>query len=115
MAIVKVVPSGITFEPSPDESILEAAWRSGLYWPTTCEGNGTCTVCVFTVLDGAGALSVRDQREADGLALVRRTMPGDPDSHRLACQARATGDVTVRKVGVRVDDRSPRVETSRQE
>ncbi len=101
MAKVVVRPSGIVFDVEAGESILAAAWRNGLYWPTTCEGKATCSVCIFTVLEGATALSAVSDLEQEGLARVVRTMPGDPAGHRLACQARLTGDVVIRKGGVR--------------
>lgn len=101
MATVRVLPSGITFDVDPSESILGGAARNGLYWPTTCNGEATCSVCVFTVLEGAEALSEKEELEEDGLSIVIGTMPGDPESHRLACQARACSDVVVRKMGVR--------------
>ena len=101
MATVRVVPSGIEFQAEASESILGAAWRNGIFWPTTCNGEGTCSVCVFTVVDGRDNLSPCEELEEDGLSLVVATMPGDPASHRLACQARTTADVVVRKMGVR--------------
>lgn len=101
MPTVRVLPSGITFDVEPGESILAGAWRNGLYWPTTCEGQATCSVCVFTVLEGLPAVSPMDEREQDGLAQVARTLRGDAASHRLACQARVSADVVIRKGGVR--------------
>jgi 2Fe-2S ferredoxin len=101
MATVRVVPSGIEFEADGSESVLGAAWRNGIYWPTTCNGEGTCSVCVFTVVDGHDCLSPLEEVEEDGLSIVVATLPGDPSSHRLACQASVTADVVVRKVGVR--------------
>jgi ferredoxin, 2Fe-2S len=101
MATVRVVPSGIEFEAEKSESILGAAWRNRIYWPTTCNGEATCSVCVFTVLDGHENLSPLEELEEDGLSVVLATLPGDPASHRLACQAHATADIVVRKMGVR--------------
>lgn len=98
MPTVRVVPSEITFDVEPSEPILAAAWRHGIYWPTTCNGEATCGVCVFSVIEGGDALSTVEDREDDGLALVRGTARSD---QRLACQARAAGDVVIRKMGVR--------------
>ena len=105
MPTVHVVPSGIAFEVEPSESILSAAWRNGIYWPTTCNGEATCGVCVFTVVEGHEALSPMGELEEDGLSIVVRTLPGDPADHRLACQARTAADVVVRKMGVQREQR----------
>lgn len=105
MPNVRVLPSGITFDADPSESILAAAWRNGLYWPTVCNGEAMCSVCVLTVIEGGDRLTPVDETEEDGLSIVLATLPGEPSTHRLACQARATGDVVVRKMGVRKDER----------
>lgn len=104
MATVHVLPSGITFEVEPSESILAGAWRNGLYWPTNCNGEAMCSVCVLTVVEGADGLSPMDEIEEDGLSVVINTLPGDPSDHRLACQARTTSDIVVRKMGVRREE-----------
>lgn len=105
MPTVHVVPSGIEFEVEPTESVLSAAWRNGIYWPTTCNGEASCGVCVFTILEGGESLSGIDELEEDGLSIVIGTLPGDPADHRLACQARAAADVVVRKMGVHREQR----------
>lgn len=105
MPTVRVLPSGITFDADSSESILAAAWRNGVYWPTNCNGEAMCSVCVLTVVEGGDWLTPIDETEEDGLAIVLPTLPGNPSAHRLACQARANGDVVVRKIGVRKDDR----------
>ena len=96
---VEVEPSGVSFEIQPDESIIQAAWRGGYWWPTTCEGQGTCKVCVALVLEGE--VSPIEEREAQGLQVIAHSLPDKGGEWRLACQAKAKGDIRVRQVGVK--------------
>jgi len=100
--VIHVDPVGADLELEPDETIIEAAWRLGYHWPTTCYGQATCTVCHVEVLGGGEHLTPADDEEQDALD---RGLPGsrrrDSGEIRLACRARATGDATVRKKGVR--------------
>ena len=101
-AIVHVEPIGIDLELQPGETIIEAAWRHGYSWPTVCYGQAECTLCHVEVLSGEEHLTPVDDEERDAL---EQRLPGadgrDLTRIRLACRARATGDVTVRKRGVR--------------
>lgn len=101
MAQVVVRPSGVVLAVDEGETIIEAAWRHGYRWPTVCEGQGSCRACVLQVTAGADAFSPVGRWEREGLTEVTPTLPGDPTSYRLACQATITDDVEVRKVGVR--------------
>jgi len=105
---VLVEPVGATFEVGPKESVMQAAWRAGFQWPTTCWGQAECGVCAMEVLAGGEILSAVGPAEATRLrALPRR----DGGTRRLACQARLAGPgtVTVRKPGVRAraDEAAP--------
>jgi len=93
-----VEPSGVSFEAKVGESIMEAAIRSGYTWPTICGGRGTCKTCVCLVLDGGENLSKIEDFEEEGLASLGA---GLDENSRLACQAKPSGDVKVRKIGVR--------------
>jgi 2Fe-2S ferredoxin len=99
--VVRVEPVGAELELRRGETIIEAAWRLGYHWPTTCHGQATCTVCHVEVLAGAEHLVPPDDEEREAL---RARLPAGPRRHladiRLACRARATGDVTVRRKGV---------------
>lgn len=101
--VVHVEPIGADLEPEPGETIIEAAWRLGYSWPTVCYGQANCTVCHVEVVSGAENLSPVGDEEQDAL---QHRLPGagrrDLSSVRLACRAQATGDVTVRKNGVRL-------------
>ena len=101
MHSVEVRPSGIVFDVRDGEPIIQAAWRQGYYWPTVCEGKGSCRACVLELLEGVESFSPVGRWEQEGLAAVTPTLSGDPSSYRLACQATISDDVVVRKVGVR--------------
>jgi 2Fe-2S ferredoxin len=102
MARVVVQPSGLEFEAVAGQTLMAAAKASGLYWPTTCGGQGICTTCLSEVVSGAEALAGMSRSERKtliaerGEAILRRPV-------RLACQAAVLGDgdVCVRKAGVR--------------
>jgi 2Fe-2S ferredoxin len=97
---VVVEPGGARFDVRPKESVIQAAWRSGYQWPTTCWGQAECGVCAMEVLEGSELLCAAEPKEAARLrSLPRRQSAG----RRLACQARFAldGTITVRKPGVR--------------
>jgi len=103
--VVHVVPIGIDLDLEPGETIIESAWRHGYDWPTICYGQAQCTACHVEVLSGAEHLAPVEAEERDALD-HRLSVTGiaDPTRIRLACRARATGEVTVRKVGVVAPD-----------
>ena len=100
--VVHVERIGIDLELRPGETIIEAAWRYGYRWPTVCYGQADCTMCHVEVQSGAEHLSPVEDEEREAL---EQRLPGarrrDLSRIRLACRAQATGDVTVRKSGVR--------------
>lgn len=99
----RVEPSGHLIEVRAGESLIQAAWREGYEWPTLCYGMGTCTACQCEILDGLE--NVSDKTEAEDAMLSdfsRRRRRIDPRRVRLACQVRISGDIEVRKPGVRV-------------
>jgi ferredoxin, 2Fe-2S len=102
MTRVLLQPSGIEFEADVGETLMGAAQARGLYWPTTCGGQGICTTCLSEVVSGGEALAEMSRYERKtllnerGEAALRRAV-------RLACQAaiRAEGDLVISKAGVR--------------
>ncbi|MGZ3676562.1 MAG: 2Fe-2S iron-sulfur cluster-binding protein [Ktedonobacterales bacterium] len=99
---MRVEPAGIEIDVRPGESVMEAAWRAEYTWPTLCFGMGTCTACQCEVLDGLHLLSERTEAEIHMLGdLNRRVRRANPRRVRLACQLKVTGDITVRKPGVK--------------
>lgn len=80
---------------------MASAIRNGFSWPTICGGQGTCKTCVFSTLEGLDNLAQIEPFEAQALASIAGTLPQRGEGWRLACQATATGDVRLRKIGVR--------------
>jgi 2Fe-2S ferredoxin len=106
--VVHVEPLGADLELEAGETIIEAAWRLGYYWPTVCYGQAQCTLCHIEVLQGEENLSPLGDEERQ--TLVHRLGRGgrrDITRLRLACRAQADGGVTVRKEGVRRPDPPP--------
>ena len=101
MTQVRVEPSGVAFDVETGETIIQAAWRNNVTWPTICNGQGTCKVCVCMVIEGAEHCSAIAPFEAEGLASVADSLAPEDATWRLACQATTSGDVRLRKVGVR--------------
>lgn len=99
--MIQVEPTGISFETNDDETIMAAAIRNGYTWPTNCGGQGTCKTCVFMILEGEDNLTEIEPWEATALDSVIDVLPNAEKGWRLACQAKATGDVRLKKIGVR--------------
>lgn len=99
--MIHVKPSGVSFEAEADETIMAAAIRQGFSWPTICGGQGTCKTCVCLILEGKSNLIDIDVFEREALASIAETLPDQGEGWRLACQTKATGEVTLRKIGVR--------------
>jgi 2Fe-2S ferredoxin len=104
MPKVKILPLELEIEAEDGATIMEAAHERGLYWPTTCGGQGICTSCACSIeageanLEPIGRGELKTMTEEMGEATVRARRL------RLACQARVHGDVTVTKRGVRPGD-----------
>lgn len=99
---MRVEPAGVDIDVRPGETLMQAAWRAGYDWPTLCYARGTCTACRCEVLEGLHRLSERTEAEvAMAAALDRRVRRANPRRVRLACQVSITGDITVRKPGVK--------------
>jgi 2Fe-2S ferredoxin len=97
---VHVEPGGAQFDVGPGESVIQAAWRAGYQWPTTCWGQAECGVCAMEILEGFEFLVPADKVEEARLRSLPRR---DGGSRRLACQTRVIGgNLTVRKPGVRL-------------
>lgn len=80
---------------------MAAAHDHGIYWPTTCGGEGICTTCACTVEEGIENLEPMGRGERKTLAEERGPEVLASGRIRLACQARVHGDVSVAKRGVR--------------
>lgn len=99
---MRVEPAGIDIDVRSGETLMQAAWRAGYDWPTLCYAMGRCTACQCEVLEGLHVLSERTEAEVALVSgLDRRVRRTNPRRVRLACQVTVTGDVTVRKPGVK--------------
>lgn len=101
MAKVSVKPSGIDFEVDEGEAVMAAALRQGYKWPTVCGGFGQCKTCYMYVLEGEENLLPPMPLELEGLEVLSNAVSQDRGAVRLACQLKLTGDIVVKKVGVR--------------
>jgi 2Fe-2S ferredoxin len=99
-ASVLVLPSGIPLEAQWGETVMSAASRAGLTWPTVCHGHARCTACSTVVISGAEQLSPMEQLERAALDRVPALRHQPERVVRLACQARVLGDVVLLKYGV---------------
>jgi ferredoxin, 2Fe-2S len=98
--VVRVEPIGVTFRLAEGETLIQAAWREGYYWPTVCGGRAECTACHVLIETGEGNTITADDYETSMIAsVVERTRPAAPV--RLACRLRVSGPVTVYKHAVR--------------
>lgn len=97
---VRVEPLGVDLAVETGETVMQAAARAGLSWPTVCGGDGQCGVCRMEVLSRAGPEEPFEGLEAEALADGRLARYRQPPL-RLACQLRPAADMTVRKGGVR--------------
>jgi 2Fe-2S ferredoxin len=94
---VRVLPLDATFTVAPSESVLAAARRSGLRWPSVCNGQGSCTVCHMQIEEGLARAGPEGAGERERLDFAGRRDP----SFRLACQTQPEGSLTVFKRGVK--------------
>jgi ferredoxin, 2Fe-2S len=101
MPSVRVDPDGIVVSLEPPETLIEAAWRLGYYWPTRCYGQAECTACNIEITEGAEHASAVGAEEGAALA----TMGARGLGIRLACRTTFDGDAAVYKRGVRVASR----------
>ena len=101
MPKITIRPLERTIEAAQGATVMEAAWAHGLYWPTTCGGQGICTSCACDIEAGAENLEPMGRSEMKTLVSELGEAAVRNRGLRLACQARVRGDVTVVKRGVR--------------
>jgi ferredoxin, 2Fe-2S len=106
MPKITILPLERVIEAADGVTIMEAAHEHGLYWPTTCGGEGICTSCACTIDQGEARLEPIGRSELKTLAAELGEATVRARRLRLACQARVHGDVTVTKRGVRPGEAS---------
>jgi adenylate cyclase len=94
-------PEAREVEAAPDETLLQAALRTGIALTHACGGNARCSTCRVAILEGLENCTPRTELEqsiADHLKFKPVT--------RLACQTRATGSVALRRLVLDHEDAS---------
>ena len=105
--VVHVDPSGICVQVEPGETLMAAAERQGLRWPTLCHGQAICTACAIVVTGDPDAFQPPEPLENKGLELFAGRSFYLDKVVRLACQSRPVTDTTVTKRGVRPVEAPP--------
>jgi len=100
-ARIRIEPSGIEIVAAEGETVMEAATRHGLRWPTVCGGNGTCRTCYMVVVEGEEHFTPAEPGEKMAISEIQSWFGCRAEPIRLACQANVAGDVVVSKYGVR--------------
>lgn len=98
MSRVTVLPLGLELDVPEGETVMAAAHAAGYMWPTECEANASCGLCVSIIREGVENCGAMPDDEAETL---QRTMGAIDPSRRLACRLTVTGPVTLTKRGVR--------------
>lgn len=101
MPTVHVLPGDLSVEVAEGETLMAAAERAGLRWPTVCGGDGTCQTCFIEAREGDISVPPPAGIEVGGLAVLAERMAFPDGTVRLACQFRPSADATVWKRGVR--------------
>lgn len=96
---VTVLPLDVRLEVEDDQTVMDAALAAGYIWPTECEANASCGLCVSIIREGVDNCGPMPDEEAETL---QRTMGAVDPSRRLACRLTITGPVTLTKRGVRL-------------
>jgi class 3 adenylate cyclase/nitrite reductase/ring-hydroxylating ferredoxin subunit len=93
MAKVNSLPDNVDIDVNADETLLEAALRSGVAFAHACGGRAKCSTCRIWVVNGLDACSPRTAAET---SMAERL--GLADEVRLACQLRPEGELCVRRL-----------------
>lgn len=90
MAKISFEMDGITYETEPGQLLVDICREAGSSIPFGCT-NGICGTCIISVLEGMDNLSEQEPDEEMTLEMFGADKP----EHRLACQCRVDGDVTI--------------------
>jgi ferredoxin len=95
MPRIKIESHDEIFELASGSSLidLEFEYFGMRVIPFGCRA-GVCGACLVEVRESANSLGIQTIEEAN---FIRR-LGHDPDDHRLACQCKITGDVSLRHV-----------------
>jgi uncharacterized 2Fe-2S/4Fe-4S cluster protein (DUF4445 family) len=85
-ATIRFEPAGIEATASVGSALLDAALEAGVHINASCGGKGVCGKCRVIVEEG----------EVEGGISEKLSEKDRESGIRLACQAKLTGDITVR-------------------
>ena len=103
----RVEPRDHELEAASGETVMAAARRARLRWPTVCGGLAECGVCVLEVIDAPSPLAPPGPDEAERLAVLPESRREPARTFRLACRVVPTDGLVVRKRGVVPDADGP--------
>ena len=89
MPTIEFAMDGKTVEAAHDERLLDVCNREGISIPFGCQ-EGNCGTCLVRVTKGIETLGEPGEQEKTTLAIYAT----EPE-HRLTCQCRAKGDLTL--------------------
>ncbi len=87
------LPDNVNFEVTADETLLDAALRSGVAFAHACGGRAKCSTCRIWVVNGLESCSERTEAET---SMAERL--GFTSEVRLACQLRPKGTLRIRRL-----------------
>jgi 2Fe-2S ferredoxin len=97
---VRIEPLGFDLLVEEGETVMAAARRAGLRWPSICGGDGECRVCRLEITERSAPDPPFSR--AEDLAAEEGHLTGLGGAPvRLACQLVPAAAMTVRKPGVR--------------
>ena len=83
---ITFLPYQRTLEVSDGDSLIRSALQAGVHINASCGGEGVCAKCRVQIEQGEVAEGVSERLSAEDLEA----------GYRLACQAKVSGDVTIR-------------------
>ncbi len=92
-SLVRIAYPGRSVRVPRGWSVLEASRSFGVPHQSICGGRGRCSTCRVRVLDGGDHCPLPGIEERRTLDRIRA-----PDTVRLACQLRPTGDISVEPI-----------------
>jgi adenylate cyclase len=92
-SVVRIAYPGRNVAVPRGWSVLEASRSFGIPHQSMCEGRGRCSTCRVRIVDGSDHCPLPGSDERRTLARIEA-----PQTVRLACQLRPTGDISVEPI-----------------
>ncbi len=90
---IRLINKKLEIDCPQNSTILKATLAAGIDHTHACGGQGKCSTCRVSIMEGLENCKARNQVEqkmADRLSF--------PDEVRLACQTQITGDISIRRL-----------------